>query len=49
MLVLRHCEASDGMKGCDLEIAAHRTVTLMAEDNPKIRRALIGCYYDYEK
>jgi hypothetical protein len=46
---LGHCEASDGMKDCELEIAPQRTVTLMAEDNPKSRQTLIGCYYFYEK
>jgi hypothetical protein len=46
---LRHCEASDGMKSCDLQIAPQRTVTLMAGDDPKSRQTLIGCYYFYEK
>ena len=46
---LQHCEASDGMKSCELEIAQQRTVTLMAGDNPKSRQTLIGCYYFYEK
>jgi len=46
---LQHCEASDGMKTCDLEVAPQRTVTVMAGDNPKSRQTLIGCYYFYEK
>jgi hypothetical protein len=46
---LAHCEASDGMKTCDLEVAPQRTVTLMAEDNPRSHQTLIGCYYYYEK
>ena len=46
---LAHCEASDGMKTCDLEIATQRTVTVMAEDSPKNHQTLIGCYYYYEK
>jgi hypothetical protein len=46
---LVHCEASDGMKSCELEIAQQRTVTLMAGDDPKARQTLIGCYYYYEK
>lgn len=46
---LQHCEASDGTKGCELDVAPQRTVTLMAEDNPKSRQSLIGCYYFYEK
>jgi hypothetical protein len=46
---LGHCEASDGMKTCDLEVAPQRTVTLMAGDSPKSRQTLIGCYYYYEK
>lgn len=46
---LVHCEASDGMKSCEFEVAPRRTITLMAEDNPKSRQTLIGCYYFYEK
>jgi hypothetical protein len=46
---LVHCEASDGMKSCELEIAPQRTVTLMAGDDPKAHQTLIGCYYYYEK
>lgn len=46
---LVHCEASDGMKSCELAVAAQRTVTLMAEDSPKNHQTLIGCYYFYEK
>lgn len=46
---MQHCEASDEMKTCALEIAPQRTVTLMAEDSPKAKQTLIGCYYFYEK
>lgn len=46
---LHHCEVSDGMKNCELEIAPQRTVTLMAGDSPKSHQTLIGCYYYYEK
>jgi hypothetical protein len=46
---LQHCEASDNMKSCELEVAPQRTITLMAEDSPKSRQTLIGCYYFYEK
>lgn len=46
---LQHCEASDGTRGCELEIAPQRTIMLMAEENPKSRQTLIGCYYYYEK
>jgi hypothetical protein len=46
---LQKCEASDGMKSCELEVGPQRTVTLMAEDNPKSHQTLIGCYYYYEK
>jgi len=46
---LQHCEASDNMKSCELEVAPQRTVTMMAEDSPKSRQTLIGCYYFYEK
>lgn len=43
-----HCEASDGMQTCDLQIAEQRTFTLMAADNEK-NKTLAGCYYYYEK
>lgn len=46
---LQHCEASDGMKSCELQIAPQRSVMLMAEDSPKSHQTLIGCYYFYEK
>jgi len=46
---LAHCEASDGMKSCELSIAKQRSVMLMAEDKADARRTLIGCYYFYEK
>lgn len=46
---LVHCETGDGMRDCELEIAPQRTVMLMAEDKPKSRSTLIGCYYFYEK
>ena len=45
---LIHCEASDGMHSCELEIAAQRTVTLMSADDAP-NETLIGCYYLYEK
>ena len=46
---LGKCEAGEGMKNCELEIAPQRTVVLMAEDSPRSHQALIGCYYFYEK
>ena len=46
---LPHCEASDGMKSCELQIAEKRTVMLMAADPPDKNGTLIGCYYFYEK
>lgn len=46
---LGKCEASDGMRACELEIAEQRTVTLMAEDDAKSTQTLVGCYYLYEK
>lgn len=46
---LSHCEAGDGMQACDLEIAAQRTFTLMAEDDTKGKQTLVGCYYYYER
>ena len=46
---LGHCESSDDMQTCELDIAAKRTVMLMAEDSPKAKQTLVGCYYFYEK
>lgn len=46
---LQHCETSDGMKTCELQIAQQRTVTLMSGDDPKGKSTLVGCYYYYEK
>jgi hypothetical protein len=46
---LSHCESSDGMKDCEFEVAPQRTITLMAEDTPKSRQTLVGCYYLYER
>ena len=46
---LQKCEASDNMHSCELDIAEKRTFTLMAEDNPKAAKTLVGCYYYYEK
>jgi hypothetical protein len=46
---LRDCEASDGMRSCELSIADQRTVTLAANDPPNDQKALLGCYYYYEK
>ena len=46
---LKKCEASDGMKTCELEIAQQRTITLMTQDDPKTKSTLLGCYYYYEK
>lgn len=46
---LGHCETSDGMRACELQIAEKRTVTLMSADSPKTKQTLIGCYYYYER
>ena len=46
---LQKCETSDGMKTCELQIAAQRTISLMSMDDPKNTSALLGCYYFYEK
>jgi hypothetical protein len=44
-----HCETSDGMRTCELQIAEKRIVMLMAEDDPKAASTLVGCYYFYKK
>jgi hypothetical protein len=46
---LKPCEASDGMRSCELQISEQRTVTLMAQDSPNNASTLLGCYYYYEK
>ena len=46
---LTHCETSDGMRTCDLELAPKRTLMLMAEASGKSKATLLGCYYLYEK
>lgn len=46
---LKHCETSDGMRTCDLEIAEKKTVTLMADATGKEKSTLVGCFYFYEK
>jgi hypothetical protein len=46
---LRQCEASDGMRTCQLPIAEQRTMMLMSGDPPNDKTTLIGCYYLYEK
>jgi hypothetical protein len=46
---LQHCESSDGMRSCELQIAEQRTVMVMAQDDPKTTSTLLGCYYYYEK
>jgi hypothetical protein len=44
------CEPpSDNMRSCGLEIGEKKTILLLAEDNPKATKTLIGCYYFYEK
>jgi hypothetical protein len=46
---LRQCETGDGMRTCELSIAAQRTVMLMSGDRPSDGTTLVGCYYLYEK
>ena len=46
---LQKCETGDDMRTCAREIGPQRTVTLMAEDSPKAKQTLVGCYYFYEK
>lgn len=46
---LEHCEASDGMRSCELSIAEQRTVILVSNDPPNDKTSLLGCYYLYEK
>ena len=46
---LGRCDASDGMRSCELSIAEQRTVLLVSADPPNDKTTLVGCYYFYEK
>ena len=46
---LRDCDASDGMRICELSIADQKTVMLASNDLPNDQTTLLGCYYFYEK
>ena len=46
---LTKCETSDGMRTCELELAAKKTVMLMSDAAGKTGQTLIGCFYYYEK
>jgi len=46
---LSQCENGDGMRTCGLEIAKERTITLLAGEHDTRKRALLGCFYVYEK
>jgi len=46
---LAKCETGDGMRSCASQVAEKRTLMLMAEDDPKAAKTLVGCYYFYEK
>lgn len=43
------CDASEGMRSCELSIAKQRTVLLVSADPPNDKTTLVGCYYFYEK
>ena len=45
----KKCETGDNMRHCELPIGEKKTILLMAEDNPKSKTTLFGCYYFYEK
>lgn len=46
---LANCDVSDGMKVCELKLAAKKTVMLMGNDKPGSVRTLMGCYYFYQQ
>src|SRR4051812_4108669 len=46
---LKHCDTSDGMRTCDLQIAEKKTVMLMADATGREKSTLVGCFYFYEK
>jgi hypothetical protein len=46
---LTKCETSDGMRTCELELGAKKTVMLLSDAAGKSGQTLIGCFYYYEK
>jgi hypothetical protein len=46
---LKDCQTGDGMRMCGLEFAPKKTLMVMSDDGGKSGRALVGCYYFYEK
>ena len=43
------CETGEGMRTCELPIAAQRTLMLASNEPPDDTATLVGCYYLYEK
>jgi len=45
----KKCETGDNMLTCALEIGEKKTILLLAEEDGKVDRTLLGCFYFYEK
>jgi len=44
-----HCSVSEGMRACELPLAAEKTALLLASDRADATTTQLGCYYLYEK
>lgn len=42
------CANSDGIRACEVELGARKTVVLMTAQNGKAPSSLVGCYYFYQ-
>jgi hypothetical protein len=46
---LKDCERGEGMRSCAIQLAPKKTLMVMSDESGLSRRALVGCYYYYEK
>jgi len=45
----KQCEASEGMKSCELEIGPKKTMVIMEAGRGAHAQTLLGCYYYYQQ
>jgi len=45
----KQCEASEGMKSCELEIGPKKTMVIMEASRGAQPQTLLGCYYYYQQ
>jgi hypothetical protein len=43
------CETSEGVRSCQVELGAKKTVVLMTDQNGRAQSSLVGCYYFYRQ